>query len=264
MTSLKAASLQLRHLRLYSTRRVASRADTPAAASGSRFSRRVLPSSSQGSPFVQISGLPLTTTRNDILHFTKSNGVGASAVKNVFFDYNQQLKPMGRCVVELQNPKLADNMVKMSRFPSKLGGQKAHVTTAVYGFTVSQTSQAGQRSDGSDKLNKRGSLSAADYTHPAIGTEAGSGCSVVLAGLPGFVSIEEIRTFLSDYDMADLERPVIEILPRPFGDKTNHANAIVRLSTVSEAYRLVRREHAQFYRTERHGNTYRISARVVE
>ncbi|KAI0831367.1 hypothetical protein BC628DRAFT_1353406 [Trametes gibbosa] len=95
------------------------------------------------------------------------------------------------------------------------------------------------------------------------GGVTGSGRNVVLYGLPGKLTPEHVLDNLQGFKLAGVEHGK-EVVVKLSSDRlASSSRFLVRMSTVSEAYRLVRKLHLQFWRPEYFGDKCTAQAFVV-
>ncbi|KAH9842587.1 uncharacterized protein C8Q71DRAFT_720094 [Rhodofomes roseus] len=97
------------------------------------------------------------------------------------------------------------------------------------------------------------------------GGRTGQGKGVVIYGLPGKFGAEAVRTYLKEFKLAASEDGQKEIvkLEVPPSKATLKSRFYVRLASVAEAHRLVRRFHMTFFEPNYYQNKYTIRAQVV-
>jgi len=87
------------------------------------------------------------------------------------------------------------------------------------------------------------------------------GRSVLLSGLPGRMSKETVRRFLRDYKLMGGQAEVVKLESNTKSVLTSRV--LVRLSSASEAFRLVRNVHMTNYEPDTWEDKYTIRAQLI-
>ncbi|KZT09472.1 uncharacterized protein LAESUDRAFT_722434 [Laetiporus sulphureus 93-53] len=95
----------------------------------------------------------------------------------------------------------------------------------------------------------------------------GQGKNVVIYGLPRMMEPEAVRDFLKSFKLASMQEGQqvykMEIQKESIKKSTFTSRYLVRLASVSEAHRVVRRIHMTYYQPENYGSRYPVHARVI-
>ncbi|KAF8894678.1 hypothetical protein BD779DRAFT_1502349 [Infundibulicybe gibba] len=88
---------------------------------------------------------------------------------------------------------------------------------------------------------------------------------VTIWGLPGKLGPESVNELVRDFKLAsaDLRKPDIIKVPAPEGQFTMVSRFLVTMESVSEAHRLVRHLHLQYYKPDLYGEKFPLRARIV-
>jgi len=87
------------------------------------------------------------------------------------------------------------------------------------------------------------------------------GRSVLLSGLPGKITTEVVRRFLRNYKLMGGQAEVVKLEQETRSEMTSRV--LVRLSSMSEAFRLVRNLHMTNYEPDIWEDKYTIRAQLI-
>ncbi|KAI0362182.1 hypothetical protein OH77DRAFT_1388337 [Trametes cingulata] len=201
---------------------------------------------------VELSGLPRTALPHDLRRLCGKSKV--ENVTNAAIDY-KRFRPSGNGLLSFPNAEQAAAAQK-ALDNAVVGGKR------VRAHRVSSIPQI-PRARGTKGILEAAERGVVTGNGPSGGI-TGSGRNVVLYGLPGKMLPWQLAERLRDFKLAGTEygREVIVKLDAS-GRLTSSSRFLVRLSTVSEAYRLVRRLHMQPWRPDLFGDRYSTRAFVV-
>lgn len=177
-------------------------------------------------------------------------------VSKVALDY-YRFSPTGRAWVTISDANHTEAAVKVLK-NCNIGGAmiKAHAAEPV--------SERPSRTRG-----PKGRMEAAERgIIPGTGPDTGiphQGRCVVMYGLPGQLTVETLRAFLKSFKLAGMEngqKEVIKVELDP-DNKNPTSRFFVRLASVAEAHRLVRRLHMTHYQPDHYGTRCPIHAHVI-
>ncbi|KAI0374960.1 hypothetical protein BV20DRAFT_961198 [Pilatotrama ljubarskyi] len=201
---------------------------------------------------IELSGLPRTALPHDLRRLCGKNKV--ENVANVAIDY-KRFRPSG------------NGLLSFARLEHAAAAHKALDNAVVGGkrVTARRTSTVPEipRARGPKGILEAAERGAVSGNGPSGGI-TGSGRNVVLYGLPGKMLAVHLVDGLRNFKLAGTEygREVVVKMDAT-GRLTSSSRFLVRLSTVSEAYRLVRRLHMQPWRPDLFGDRYSLRAFVV-
>jgi len=89
------------------------------------------------------------------------------------------------------------------------------------------------------------------------------GRSVLLSGLPGRISVETVRRLLRNYKLMGGQAEVVKLGTNDTVRNALTSRILVRLSSASEAFRLVRNIHMTNYEVGAWEDKYTIRAKLI-
>jgi len=167
-------------------------------------------------------------------------------------DYNR-FRPTGTAFLSLSSPNsLTHNLRMLSK--TTMSSLPLHATGVPNPFPVGRTRGSAGRQEAVNK-------GLIDGTGPNGGT-TGNGKNVIMWGLPGKLPPDGLRNYLRAFRLSEAsgQENIVKIEPEKSSLTSRH---LVRCSTPSEAYRLVRRFHMTYFGESVHGDRYLLGARVV-
>jgi len=217
------------------------------------FERREVAIANEGRNHIQIRGLPRTALPQDVQRTVVQGRL--QGVTDIVLDYRRFI-PTGNAWLKLTSPELLnanlralDNATVSSSPISAASSEAPPIPNRMRGLK------------GKDVAAKRGYF---DGNGPRGGIK-NSGKNVVIWGLPGRMSPDALKEFLRDFHLAGTEGGKTESVKIPVdaSQYTRVSKHLVRLSSQSEAHRVVRELHMTYYHPEVHKYSYLIRARVV-
>ncbi|KAH9005072.1 hypothetical protein EDB86DRAFT_2881397 [Lactarius hatsudake] len=217
------------------------------AALGTARSKSFSLSKGHSNLHVQLTGLPRTTTPADITRLLGRNKI--HNITKVALEY-QRFEPTGNAVLTLS---------QSSSLPKVMGALKqlrffGHTMTP---RTVPRPTEIRMRSrglKGREEASERNVVTGNGYQ----GGITDGGRSVLLSGLPGRISADSVRRFLRNYKLMGGEAEVVKLEIKELTSRV-----LVRLSSPSEAFRLVRNIHMTNYKPDTWEDKYTIRAQPI-
>ncbi|KAI0748189.1 hypothetical protein C8Q80DRAFT_1170648 [Daedaleopsis nitida] len=201
--------------------------------------------------YIGLTNLPRTALPSDLRRLCAKCEVG---IAHVAIDY-KRFKPAGTATLALPRPESVVPTLKALN-GSVLGGKKVRSRTL---HNVSREFR-GRGSKGLLEAAQRGIVTG---DGPDAGI-SGGGKNVLLCGLPLKTLPAQLADRLRNYKLAGLEqgRPVVIKLTE---EKVTSSTArfLLRLESVSEAYRLTRTLHMHKWRPDLYGNSFTVRATVI-
>ncbi|KAI0647112.1 hypothetical protein C8Q79DRAFT_1009253 [Trametes meyenii] len=216
-----------------------------------QVTKRAFEGSSPGR-HIQLLGLPRTALPNDLRRLCGKSKV--ENVANAAIDYHR-FRPSGEGLLSFTRPEYAAAAYKALN-NAVVGGK------TVKARTISNVLKP-PRARGPQGLLEAGQRGAITGNGPSGGV-TGAGRNVVLYGLPGRLPPSTLADNLRDFKLASTEygREVVVKLEAS-GKLTYTSRHLVRMASVSEAYRLVRKLHMQSWRPDIHEDKFTVRAFVV-
>ncbi|KAI9466131.1 hypothetical protein BJY52DRAFT_328106 [Lactarius psammicola] len=199
---------------------------------------------------VRLTGLPRTTTPADITRLLGRNKV--HNISKVALEYHR-FEPTGRALLTLSQPSALRKVLvalKQLRF-------FGHPLTPRTVPPPAETKMRSRGLKGREEASERSVVTG-------NGTQGGitdGGRSVLLSGLPGRISAESVRRFLKDYKLMGGQAEVVKLETHTKTVMTSRV--LVRLSSASEAFRLVRNVHMTKYEPDTWEDKYNIRAQFI-
>ncbi|KAA1469535.1 hypothetical protein DENSPDRAFT_870399 [Dentipellis sp. KUC8613] len=198
---------------------------------------------------IRLSGLPQTTTPADIQRLLRRHKV--EHVSDVGLDY-RRFWPTGRAYVSLASQ-------ESQRFALKAMRNVTFFTKTVTSSETPAPEGPPPRTrgvKGREFAATRGVVTGSGERGGIWETER----SVILAGLPGKINVNEVRGMLKGYKLASGTSQIVKL------DRIEDSvcsRVLVRLNSVSEAHRLVRNIHMTYMNQSHLGSEYLVHARIV-
>ncbi|KAH9048174.1 hypothetical protein EDB84DRAFT_1458818 [Lactarius hengduanensis] len=199
---------------------------------------------------VKLTGLPRTATPADITRLLGRNKI--HNITKVALEY-QRFEPTGSALLTLSQPSVLPKIVgalKQLRF-------FGHTMTP---RTLPSPTEIGVRSrglKGREEASQRNVVTGNGYQ----GGITDGGRSVLLSGLPGRISADSVRKFLRNYKLMGGQAEVVKLETGTKKELTSRV--LVRLSTASEAFKLVRNVHMTNYEADTWEDKYTIRAQPI-
>ncbi|KAI0636905.1 hypothetical protein C8Q77DRAFT_1095102 [Trametes polyzona] len=201
---------------------------------------------------IKLSGLPRTALPDDLRRLcgkTKAENVAGVAI-----DY-RRFRPTGHGYLSFTTPELAEAANKALR-RAVAGGKMIETQLIHYLPTI-------PRARGQKGILEAAERGAVTGDGPGGGVTAG-GRNVVMYGLPGRLGADQLIGSLRNFKLAGAEHGREVAVKLEQGERvTSTSRWLVRMASVSEAHRLVRKLHMQFWRPDLIGEKCRIRAFVV-
>ncbi|KAH9900996.1 hypothetical protein C8Q73DRAFT_226809 [Cubamyces lactineus] len=200
---------------------------------------------------IGLSGLPRTALPSDIRRLCGKSKI--ENVVNVTLEH-ERFRPTGQGFITFARPEYTHPALKNLK-QAVVGGKSVRARAM-------NTSPEIPRSRGAKGLLEAGQRGAITGNGPSGGI-TGSGRNVVIYGLPGRMNAVMLADSLRNFKLAGTEfgREVIVKL-EPKGAAST-SRFLVRASSVSEAYRLVRTFHMRPWRPDLNGDKFTAHAFVV-
>ncbi|KAF9651512.1 hypothetical protein BDM02DRAFT_3110627 [Thelephora ganbajun] len=208
--------------------------------------------SSASLPFshIQVTGLPKTALPQDVRRLVQTRKL--ENVSGIFMDYDR-FRPTGTAYLSLSSP---NSMTRNLRMLNKatMASLSLRATAVPNPFSVGRTRGTVGRKEAANK-------GLVDGNGPNGGT-SGQGKNVIMWGLPGKLPPDGLRNYLRTFQLSETssQESIVKIEPEKLSLTSRH---LVRCSTPSEAYRLVRRLHMTYFSEPVYGGRYLLGARVV-
>jgi hypothetical protein len=202
---------------------------------------------------IQIRNIPRTAVPADIRRAVTRNKL--TGVSDVHIDYTRFLSA-GRAYLTLtQSEFIRDNLASLQK--ANIGGLQVDAFPSPPPLDVIPTRSRGARgrSDAAGRGAIVGNGPSAGLLNPNI--------HVVIWGLPGKITPNRLKEYLSDFQLAGTNRGEIAQVNKPEERFSLFSRHIVRMSSVSEAHRLVRQLHMTYFEPEKSGEKYPVRARVI-
>ncbi|KAJ6547425.1 hypothetical protein B0H19DRAFT_1165565 [Mycena capillaripes] len=199
---------------------------------------RSIPQGLQRATHIQLSNVPPTATPADLRRLIARGQV--QGVEDVAIDYFR-LAPTGRAYLKLAHPDfLLPNLDALER-------------VTISGLhPVAEPSNREPKSAMSARLEGNGLSSELDS----------NGKNVVLWGIPKALGPEMVDPLLAGFSVPPGE-PYIFKMPATTQGFTMTGRFLVRLASVSEAHRLVRKLHMTHFNPDKNGTKYTLRARII-
>ncbi|KAI9510242.1 hypothetical protein F5148DRAFT_1338351, partial [Russula earlei] len=199
---------------------------------------------------VKLTGLPRTITPADITRLLASNKV--RNITKVALDYNR-FEPTGGAFLTLSKPTALPNALIALKQLRCFGHPLMPRTTPAPAEPNVRSRGIKGREEASERSIVTGNGSQGGITD--------GGRSVLLSGLPGKISPGVVRRVLKNYKLMGGEAEVVKLEADVKGAMTSRV--LVRLSSASEAFRLVRDLHMTNYEPRVWQDKYIIRARLI-
>jgi len=199
---------------------------------------------------VKLFGLPRTATPADITRLLGKNKI--HNVTKVALEYNR-FEPTGRAFLTLTQPSVLPKVLAALQQLRFFGHPLVPRTT----FPPSEPSTRSRGLKGREEASERSIVSGS-------GSQGGitdGGRSVVLSGLPGKITTDVVRRYLKNYKLMGGQAEVVKLERELKGAMT--ARVLVRLSSPSEAFKLLRDLHMTNYEPEIWEDKYTIRAQLI-
>jgi len=200
---------------------------------------------------IRLNGLPRTSTPADITRMLAKNKI--ENIAKVALDYHR-FSPSGSAYITLSHPDFMRKTVMALQ-------QLTFFSLPLKAAPVLAPEEPPAR--------VRGQKGREEAAQRAIVTGNGSrggiwdnGKSVVICGMPNKMSVDGVRKFLKNYKLAGGQGEVVKMDPiqKSF---TPFSRIFVRLTSQSEAYRLVRNIHMTYFEPGAWDDKYLIRARII-
>ncbi|KAI0306648.1 hypothetical protein B0F90DRAFT_787660 [Multifurca ochricompacta] len=199
---------------------------------------------------VKLTGLPRTTTPADITRLLGRNKV--QNITKVTLEYHR-FEPTGRAFLTLTQPSVLPKSLAALKQLRYFGHPLTPRTTPVPAEPRMRSRGLKGREEASERSIVSGNGSQGGITD--------GGRSVLLSGLPGKISTEGVRKFLTNYKLMGGQAEVVKLEPNAKSAMTSRV--LVRLSRTSEAFRLVRNVHMTNYEPGVWDDRYTIRAQLI-
>ncbi|KAI0670319.1 hypothetical protein C8Q78DRAFT_1079296 [Trametes maxima] len=215
-----------------------------------QVTKRTFEGSSQGR-HVQLLGLPRTALPNDLRRLCGKSRV--ENVANAAIDYHR-FRPSGEGLLSFTRPEYAAAAFKALN-NAVVGGK------TVKARTLNNIPKL-PRARGPKGVLEAGQRGAITGNGPSGGV-TGAGRNVVIYGLPGKLPPSTLADNLRDFKLAGTEYGREVVVKLETTKLTYTSRHLVRMASVSEAYRLVRKLHMQSWRPDIHEDKFTVRAFVV-
>ncbi|KAF8479342.1 hypothetical protein DFH94DRAFT_50731 [Russula ochroleuca] len=199
---------------------------------------------------VRLTGLPRTSTPADITRLLARNNV--HNITNVALDY-YRFEPTGRAFLTLTQPSVLPKVLAALKQLRFFGHPLIPRTTK----PPPEPRMRSRGLKGREEASERSIISG-------TGSQGGItdvGRSVMLSGMPGKISTEALRRFLNNYSLMGGQGEVVKIDSNLKVSMT--CRVLVRLSSASEAFRLLRNLHMTNYEPDAWQDKYTIRAQLI-
>ncbi|KAH9981369.1 hypothetical protein BGW80DRAFT_1454259 [Lactifluus volemus] len=199
---------------------------------------------------IRLVGLPRTTTPADVTRLLATHKV--HNITKVTLEYHR-FEPTGSAFLTLNQPSVLPKTLAALKQLRYFGHQLIPRTTS-------------PPDDG--RMRSRGLKGREEASERSI--VSGNGCqggitdvgkSVLLSGLPGKITTDAVRWFLKNYKLMGGKAEVVKLDAKSRSSLT--ARILVRLSSTSEAFRLVRNLHMTNYEPDTWEDKYTIRAQLI-
>jgi len=221
----------------------------------SDFVRRPVSISNEERIHIQLRGLPRTALPADIKRaLIRGRLMG---VTDVAIDYHRFI-PTGRAFLTLTTPDVLNQNLRALENAS-ISSIPITSVSSPPPPTVSQRTRGVQ---GRMEAAERGLITG----NGPRGGVVNDGKNIVLWGLPGRLTPEGLKGLLHNFKLAGTEgrkKEFVKVEPPDRSAYTMVSKHLIRMSSVSEAHRLVRALHMTYFQPEVHKEKYLIRCRVV-
>ncbi|KIM87022.1 hypothetical protein PILCRDRAFT_64078, partial [Piloderma croceum F 1598] len=204
--------------------------------------------------YIQLRGLPRTALPADVQRaIVRGKLLGVS---DVAIDYHRFI-PTGRAYLTLVTPDALNFNLKALR------------NASISSLPITSASSPPPISFAARTRGAKGRVDAADRGLFGDGPRGGvpiEGKSVVLWGLPGRLTAEGLKGLLRNFKLAGTEGGQKEFVKLEGPEGTGYTRVskhLIRMSSVSEAHRMVRALHMTYFMPDVHKSKYLIRCRVV-
>jgi len=195
-------------------------------------------------------GLPRTTTPAEISQLLAKNKV--HNVTKVTLDYHR-FQPTGSAFLTISQPSVLPKTLAALENLSFFG----HPLTARTTRPPLEPTMRSRGLKGREEASERAIVSG----NGSQGGITDVGRSVLLSGLPGKISTNVVRRYLRDYSLMGGQAEVVKLESSSKNPSTSRV--LVRLSSASEAFRLLRNLHMTNYEPNVWKNKYIIRAQLI-
>jgi len=181
-----------------------------------------------------------------------------TGVSDVAIDYNRFI-PTGRAFLTLITPDVLNKNLRALENASISSIPISSVSCPPPSSTVPLRTRGAQ---GRMEAAERGLVTG----NGPRGGVVNDGKNVVLWGLPGRLTPEGLKGLLHNFKLAGTDGGKKEFMKLEIPDRTTYtmvSKHLIRMSSVSEAHRLVRALHMTYFEPEVHKEKYLIRCRVV-
>ncbi|KAI0005958.1 hypothetical protein BJV74DRAFT_8130 [Russula compacta] len=199
---------------------------------------------------IKLTGLPRTTTPTDITRLLARNKV--NNITKVTLDY-RRFDPTGCAFLTLAQPSVLPKALASLNQMRFFGHPLTPRTTQPPAEPRMRSRGLKGREEASERSIVSGNGSQGGITDGRR--------SVLLSGLPGRISSDVVRRFLKNYKLMGGQAEVVKLEANLKGSLTSRV--LVRLSSPSEAFKLLRNLHMTNYEPGIWGDKYTIRAQVV-
>jgi hypothetical protein len=199
---------------------------------------------------VKLVGFPRTTTPADITRLLGKKNV--HNITKVALEYHR-FEPTGRAVLTLSQPSVHSKVMVALRQLRYFGHQLMPRST----LPPAETRVRSRGLKGREEASER-SIVTGNGIQGGI-TDVGR--SVLLSGLPGKMTTDAVRRFLRNYKLMGGQAEVVKLEPNTKSILTSRV--LVRLSSASEAFRLVRNVHMTNFEPDTWEDKYTIRAQLI-
>ncbi|KAF8275093.1 hypothetical protein EI94DRAFT_1793723 [Lactarius quietus] len=199
---------------------------------------------------VKLTGLPRTATPADITRLLGRNKV--HNITKVALEY-QRFEPTGRAFLTLSQPSVQSKVMVALRQLRFFGHPLIPRTTPPPAETRVRSRGLKGREEASERTIVTGNGVQGGITD--------GGRSVLLSGLPRKISADSVRRFLRNYKLMGGQAEVVKLETHARSVVT--VRVLVRLSSASEAFRLVRNVHMTNFEPNTWEDKYTIRAQLI-
>jgi len=217
--------------------------------------RRPVPLTSKDRTHIQLRGLPRTALPADVKRtIVRAKLLGVS---DVAIDYHRFIPTGGAYLTLVTSDPLNFNLTALRN-------------ATISSLPITSVSSPPPTSSAARTRGTKGRMAAAErglfFGDGPRGGVVNEGKNVVLWGLPGRLTPEGLKGLLRNFKLAGTEGGKKEFMKLEGPDGTGYTRVskhLIRMSSVSEAHRMVRGLHMTYFMPEVHKSKYLIRCRVV-
>ncbi|KAG0182964.1 hypothetical protein DFQ28_003443 [Apophysomyces sp. BC1034] len=200
------------------------------------------------SPLVQIEGLPMTVTMEDIRKLAREAfPQGDKSIREICFRRTPEFTFTGSCIVHMTSPETAKSLIDYSH-RRLLGGNLMKVNYV--------SMKSGEPGEALNKFRSPELMSVADPVSAASR-------SVVIVGFPQKTTVDIVMGYLRTKNFFPIESVPDSVVPLRTKSMAVVSKFLVKFESESEAWRCVRTFHNADYTWKKYGENLKLQVSVV-